>query len=620
MATISAALQIAVQHHGAGRLDLAEQIYRQILTAEPLHADTLHLLGVVCHQRGRHEAAIEHIERAIQLNPTRADFHSNLAAAYVAARKIAEAVPAYQRAVQLEPTNADLHYNLASALQKQGRLDDAVESYRRALELRPNHAPAHNNLGVALKDQGQLDAAIGCYRRALQIKPDYRDALTNLANGLKDQGDLEGALACDRRVVELAPEYAAGYSNLLYTLQFSPDYDLPQIRLEHQRWYERHAAPLTMSIVPHENDRSPDRRLRVGYVSPDFRFHAESFFTVPLLSAHDHERFEIFCYADVARPDQITDRLRSYADVWRDITRLNDEQLAALVRQDRIDVLVDLTLHMGRNHLLAFARKPAPVQACWLAYQGTTGLRAMDYRITDAVVDPPGLHDAYYVEESVRLADAFWCYEPLEHDSQVNALPALKNGFVTFGSLNNFCKVNSPLLALWAQVLHAVDRSRLVLLAPEGPHRERALRIFAEHGVSRDRITLIAKLPRAEYLALHANIDIALDTVPYNGQTTTFDALWMGVPVITLVGRTAVGRAGMSILGHLGMPEFVAHGPEQFLGIASDLARDLPRLTSLRSALRDRLQQSCLMDAPRFARNMEAVYRGIWQRWCGSRP
>jgi predicted O-linked N-acetylglucosamine transferase (SPINDLY family) len=616
MASISAAFQIAIQHHGAGRLDLAEQIYQRILAADPNHPDALHLLGVACHQRGRHEEAIRHIERAAALNASRADFHSNLAAAYLAAQRIDEAVAAYQRAVQLEPNNADLHFNLGRALQKHGRFGDAVAFYERALSLKPNHAPAHNNLGVALKDQGKLDEAIACYQRALQHRPDYRDAIANLANALKDQGDLAGALECDRRVVELAPDYAAGHSNLLYTLQFSPDYDSRQVFEEHQRWYQRHAAPLAKSTRPHGNDRSLHRRLRVGYVSPDFRFHAESFFTVPLLSAHDHQQFEIFCYADVARPDQITAKLQSCADTWRDIGGITEEQLADLVRQDQIDILVDLTMHMGNNHLLAFARKPAPVQVCWLAYQGTTGLPAIDYRITDSLVDPPGLFDKYYCEESIRLSGSFWCYDPLENATTVGPLPALKNGYVTFASLNNFCKVNAPLLKLWAQVLKSVDRSRLVMLAAEGRHRERTLHILAQEGVDPERVTFVAKIPRADYLALHGGIDIGLDTVPYNGQTTTFDALWMGVPVVTLLGHTAVGRAGLSILSNLGLPELVGQDAGQFVQVAAGLANDLPRLHALRDTLRGRLQESPLMDARRFARSMEQAYRTIWHRWC----
>jgi predicted O-linked N-acetylglucosamine transferase (SPINDLY family) len=253
---------------------------------------------------------------------------------------------------------------------------------------------------------------------------------------------------------------------------------------------------------------------------------------------------------------------------------------------------------------------------CWLAYQGTTGLTTMDYRLTDPHIDPVGLDDAYYSEESIRLADSFWCYDPLANEPPVNALPALTQGHVTFGSLNNFCKVNGGVLALWARVLKAVDRSRLLLLAPEGPHRQHTLDLLDKAGVEPERVTFAAKRPRPRYLELYHQFDVGLDTFPYNGQTTTLDASWLGVPVVTQVGRTAVGRSGASLLRNLGLPEFVADTPDQFVSIAADLAGDVPRLSRLRETLRDRLRASPLMDAPRFARNVEAAFRNAWERWC----
>jgi len=684
MATISEALAIALQHHRAGRLQAAEQIYRQILQVAPNHADAIHFLGVIAHQAGKHEVALEFMERAIALNGNVADFHNNLGEAYRALQRIPEAVAAYRRALELKPDHAEARNNLGLALKDQGKLDEAVACYRRALELKPGYAEAYSNLGVALKDQGKLDEAVGCYRRALEfepgcagvhnnlglafwdqgkldqavacchralelkpdyaeahnnlgialrdqekldeavacyhraldLKPDYANAHSNLSVVFKDQGKLEEAIACCRRALELKPDYAEAHSNLVYTQIFCPDYDAQAIYEEHCRWNQRHAAGLAQLIQPHTNDRSPHRRLRVGYVSPDFRDHAESFFTVPLLSAHDHQNFEIFCYADVVCPDRITAQLRSCADVWRSIAGLSDEQVARLVRQDGIDILVDLTMHMARNRLLVFARKPAPVQVCWLAYQGTTGLSAIDYRLTDPCIDPPGLDDHHYAEESVRLPDAFWCYDPLASEPAVGALPALGKGYITFGCLNNFCKINASVLRLWARVLKAVDRSRLMLLAAEGSHRRRALDLLEREGIANERVTFCARRARPQYLELYHRIDIGLDTFPYTGQTTSLDSFWLGVPVITIVGQTAVARAGQSLLSSLGLPELIAHTPEQFVGIAVQLSNDLPRLSELRATLRERLRNSPLMDAPRFARNVEAAYREMWRRWC----
>ena len=287
----------------------------------------------------------------------------------------------------------------------------------------------------------------------MRLKPDYAEAHNNLGNVLKDQGKLEEAIASYQEALRLKPGYVAAHDNLLLTLHYHPDYDSAALYQEARRWNDRHAEPLAKYRQPHGNSVDPDRRLRIGYVSPDFRNHAGSFFTIPLLSNHDHRQVEIYCYAEVACPDDVTVRLPACADVWRVTVGLTDEQMADMVRKDRIDILVDLALHTAKNRLLVFARKPAPVQVTWLGYPGTTGLSAMDYRLTDPYLDPPGENDSCYSEQSIRLPDTFWCYDPRTDQPLVNDLPALANGFITFGCLNNFCKVNDGVLMLWAKVL-----------------------------------------------------------------------------------------------------------------------------------------------------------------------
>ena len=339
------------------------------------------------------------------------------------------------------PTYAEAHNNLGNALQAQGQLAEAVSQYQQALRLKPDFVEAHNNLGNVLWAQGQLAEAVAQYQQALRLKPDYAGTHNNLGNALKDQGKLDEAVACYRRALELKPDFAVAHSNLVYTLIFCPGYDAQTLYEEHRRWNQHHAAPLAKFIQPHRNDRSPDRRLRVGYVSPDFRSHPVGRFLLPLLEAHDHGSLEIFCYASVRIPDTITDRCRAHADVWRDVLGLSDEQVAEVIRQDQIDILVDLTMHMANNRLLVFARKPAPVQVTYLAYCGTTGLSTMDYRLTDPYLDPPGRFDQFYSEQSIRLPETYWCYQPIVQTPASTALPALKAGHVTFGCLNNFCKV-----------------------------------------------------------------------------------------------------------------------------------------------------------------------------------
>ncbi len=344
-----------------------------------------------------------------------------------------------------------------------------------------------------------------------------------------------------------------------------------------------------------------------------------SFFMVPLLSNHDHNQFEIFCYAQVSRPDLMTERLRGYADVWRNIVGVSDERAADLVRSDRIDILVNLKLHTGDNRLLVFARKPAPVQVTWLGYPGSTGLSTIDYRITDPYLDPPGLFDAFSSEEALRLPDTFWCYDPMTEQPSVNALPALEAGMITFGCLNHFCKINDGNLALWAQVLQAVPKSRLLLQAPRGPARDDVLARLHRGGIAATRVMFADKRPRPEYLKLYHQIDLGLDPLPYNGHTTSLDAFWMGVPVLTLLGKTVVGRAGWSQLCNLDLKELAAETPEQFVSMAARLADDLPRLQELRRSLRPRMSQSPLMNAGLFATQMEQAFREIWRRWCETR-
>ncbi len=599
-----------------GKPDEAAACYQRALQLNPRYAEAHSNLGNVFKGQGKLHEAMACYQQALELKPGFADVHNNLGNVLMDLGKLDEAAACYQRALRLNPDYAEAHNNLGNVLKGQGNLDEAAECYQRALRLKPDYALAHYNLGLVCQDRGNLDEAVECYRQALKRDPAYAEAYNNLGNALKDQGNLDEAVASLRRAVELEPDVPTAHSNLLYTLLFCPGYDARAILEEHRLWSRRFAEPLARVIQPHSNDCASQRRLRIGYVSPDFRDHATSFFTAPLLSAHDHERFEIYCYADVARPDAITARFRNCADVWRDIGGLTDDQVARLVRQDRIDILVDVTMHMARNRLLVFARKPAPVQVSWAAYPGTTGLATVDYRFTDPHIDPPGLHDHNYSEESIRLPDSFWCYDPRAGEPAVSALPAVANGFVTFGCLNNFCKVNDSVLKLWAQVVKAVDGSRLLLLAPGGSVRERTLDLLELEGVKRDRVTFVARQPRPRYLELYHRIDIALDTFPYNGHTTSFDALWLGVPVVTLVGATPVGRAGLSLLVNLGLPELVAKTQQEFVSIAVALAGDLPRLGALRATLRDRLQASPLMNAPRFAQMVEAAYREMWRRWC----
>jgi len=353
-------------------------------------------------------------------------------------------------------------------------------------------------------------------------------------------------------------------------------------------------------------------------VSPDFREHAVARFITPVLARHDRHEVEVFAYADVARPDDVTRSIRSHVDQWRDISALDDEQVAAAVRKDGIDILVDLAAHSGKNRLLVFARKPAPVQITWLAYCSTTGVDAIDYRLTDRFLDPPGTNLSQYTERSIALPDCYWCYSPPEQTG-ANATPCdRREGPPTFGCLNNFAKVTNATLALWMKLLQRVPEARLLLYAPPGHHRDRVHEAMRQFQLPDARLSFVARQPFAAYLDTWRDIDVALDPFPYCGGTTTCDALWMGVPVVTLVGRTAVSRAGASLLSNVGLEQLVARSAEEYVELAAGLLRDTRTLAGLRSELRDRLRASALMDAPRFTRGLEAAFRQAWKTWCAN--
>ncbi|MGD0464813.1 MAG: tetratricopeptide repeat protein [Tepidisphaeraceae bacterium] len=602
------------------RTEEAVAMFRRGLLLQPDAPLICNNLGNALCGLKRYDEAIELLRRALELKPDFAQAAFNLGNALNGRGKYAEAVEQFRRAIALDPAMVDAHNNLGNALQMLGDYKAAAEAYVAALNCKPDFVVAYNNLGSVLRRVGKLDESIAALRQAIKMQGEFHQAHCNLGNSLKDAGRLDDAIECYRRAVELKASDHASHSNLVFAVQYHPDYDSAAILREALRWNVLHAQPLRHEIKAHENPGAPgrDRRLRVGYVGADFREHCQSLFTIPLLSNHDRKEFEVFCYAHVSRPDARTERIRGLCDGWQSIVGMTDAEVAQKIREDRIDILVDLTMHMSLGRLLVFARKPAPVQVAWLAYPGTTGLSAMDYRLTDPYLDPPGMHDHDYCEKSIRLPDTFWCYDPLSEEIEIGELPALRDGRVTFGCLNNFCKASPLALELWARVLRAVEGSRFILLAAPGGHRQTVVDFFQSRGIEGDRLEFVEFQARQEYLKVYRRIDIGLDTLPYNGHTTSLDSMWMGVPVVSRVGNTVVGRAGWSQLCNLDLKELAAQGDEEFVKIAVDLASDLQRLKELRKSLRGRMQRSPLMDAPRFARSVESAYREMWKSYCKS--
>jgi len=611
---VEQAIRVAGEHHRAGRLVEAEAIYRRILAVQPENAEALSLLGVIAGQVGQFDKAIELQQKAIALSPDNAGYHYHLGNHLRALGHLDRAIACYQRALAVNPRLVEAHANLGVAWHDKGQFDTAIACYESALAINPTLPEAHNNLGNALKGKGQLDAAIACCQRAIQLNPTLVEAHANLGKRWIDMGRLDPAIACFRRALAINPGFVPAHDDLLLALHFDTDSDPRRLFVESRLWNDQHARPLKLCVASCANSRDPDRPLRIGYVSADFVQHPCALFMFPLFRHHDRRQFDLFCYAQVAQDDDYTREFRQLIPQWRSTFGRSDADVAAMIRQDGIDILVDLKLHTADNRLLVFAYKPAPIQVTWLGYPGTTGMDAINYRLTDPYLDPPGLDDEFYSERSIRLPDTFWCYDP--HSDEPPARQSPGAGTVTFGCLNNFCKVNDAVLALWASVLSANPTARMILLVPEGMARQSVVDRLGRCDIRADRIEFVPRQNRSAYLRTYDRIDIVLDTFPYNGHTTNFDALWMGVPVVTLAGRTAVGRAGISQLTNLGLPELIARAPEHYVQIATELAADRPRLAELRSTLRQRMRASPLMDAARFARSVENAYRSMWHTWC----
>ena len=598
-------------------LDEAASCYERSLEGRRGDPGVLNELAALRMKQGRFADAVLWYERTLQLRPDAAGVYNNLGLALLKQGRKAEAMLSFYQALYLQPDLAEVHNNLGMALMNQGRREEALLRFQQAINLRPDLADAHNNLGLAFAAEGLADEAVACYQRALQVAPNCVGALANLGNANKDEGLLIEAIACYRAALSHRPNDAKIHSNLLLAMNYQTGADPQAILCEARRFAAQHAAPLAARIKPFEARPLAGRRLRIGYVSADYREHPVAYFLEPILASHDRCSFEIFCYADVPEPDAVTQRLQGCADHWRSLVGVSDAEAAEIIRQDGIDILVDLAGHTGGNRLLMFASKPAPIQASYLGYLSTTGLSTIDYYITDADADPPGLTEAHYQEQLIRLPECAFCYRPGTTPESAAEVPARQAGYVTFGCLNNRAKVSEENLSLWSRILNAVPGSRLALRAGAGrPSEHSVLNAETFHGIAADRLIFLGNAPsRFDYLKLYEAVDVCLDPFPYNGVTTTCDSLWMGVPVISLAGRTSVSRQGVRFLQNVGLQEFIAETPEAYVRIASELAGDLPRLTVLRRELRERMSRSPLMDSSRLTRQLEDAYGAMWERW-----
>ena len=613
-------IDLAALYSSPDRHAELESVARQMLQVWPDYAQGWKALGAVLALQRRFDEAVQALQNAVEGLPSDAEVHNALGAALQALGRPAEAEAHCRRAVQLDPDSHFANFNLGIALQALGRLPEAEAIFRRAIELKPDAYQAHTNLGNVLQAVRRFSESEATYRLALELAPDSDATHSNLGSALRELGRLDEAESCFRRAIDLNPHGNEAHSNLLFTLNSTANLSRTELFNEHLDWARRHETPRVAQRRIHRNIRDKNKKLRIGYVSPDFRRHSVAFFIEPVLARHDRDAFEVFCYSNVATPDAITRQLLALADSARSISAMTDSDAAELVRSDEIDILVDLAGHTSRGRLTLFALKPAPVQVSYLGYPNTSGVGAIDWRLTDLHADPPGESDEFHSERLARLPGTFLCFRPSAEAPEVHSSPHIENGFVTFGSFNALSKITPEVIATWAGLLGRVRGSRLLLKAAglcDTGACERLIGEFARHGIASERLALHPMDGEFKaHLDRYREIDIALDSFPYNGTTTTLEALWMGVPVISIAGDRHSARVGESILANLGLGALVAKSTEDYQAIAANLASDYPRLALLRGTMRRRIAESPLRDESAFMDALENAYRQMWRSWC----
>lgn len=602
-----------------GQLNDAAASYRRAIALDPTYAAAYMNLGNTLKEQGNFEEAIDTYGEAARLNPDHPEVHYNVGVTLLKAEDSVSAINSLRRAITLRSDFAEAHCSLGEALKGQGQWQQAIISFERAIGCKPNYPEAYANLGATYMNAYRIAEAAAMYERAIALKNDYADAYCNLAAVQKEQGKVSEAIRNFRKAADLNPELWIAKSNLLFCLNYDDEVTAQEVAEVHRN-FGRGIPKSKPSELRYNNPGSSARKLQIGYLSPDLRQHSVSYFIEPLLRYHNSSAVEVHCYADLIEQDAVSARLATYTRHWVIAGRLSDDALARRIREDQIDILVDLAGHTAKNRLRVFAAKPAPIQVSWLGYPNTTGLQSIDFRIVDAITDPIGESDRLCTEHLVRLEGGFLCYAPPKDAPEVAPPPFEKCGFVTFGSFNSPAKLSNSTLLTWARILEAVPGSRLTLKGmPFSDSDTRALYFnrFVECGIPVERVELVGwQSSNFEHLKHYDRIDVALDPFPYNGTTTTCEALWMGVPVVARRGDRHAGRVGASLLTQAGLADLIADSADSYVGIAKNLADDLERLKFLRRTLRPHLAASTLCNGESFARKMEAAYEDMWVTSC----
>ena len=620
--------EIAAHYDGLGRaLHLlgqtteAETAYRQAIALDPSAAGPMLHYADLLRETRRQEPAIVVYQAVLLLEPKNIDALNNLAMALQADGQREQALAHFQKILTFTPDNPVSHANIAAVLSEMGEQKAALESCRRAVKAGPKLPFTHVNLGTCLMEMGRLGEAVNSLETAVKLDPHNRKANVNLSATLVRMGRIEPAIAQNRQALKINPDWDELHSNLLFYLTHSEKVDVAALFDEHLRYAAHFEAPLRAAWPQHANVRDPERRLRIGFVSADLYNHAVAHFITPVLEyLSQSPHLEMVAYANSFHDDPVSRHLHGLFSIWRQVERLTHAELAQLVTSDAIDILIDLSGHTGFNRLPTFARKPAPLQVTWIGYPGTTGLQAMDYYLADRHLSPPGTLDAQFTEKLLRLP-ATAPFLPSPDAPDIGPAPALANGYMTFGSFNRAGKLNRTVIARWAKLLRLVPSARMLIAAMPNKQTSDMLRSwFHQEGIASTRLTFYGYTNTRDYLALHHQVDICLDTSPYTSGTTGFHALWMGVPTLTLRGQTLPGHVTSAILSGTGLDEFIALDEAHFLAKGQHFANDIDHLSTVRLTMRERMNNAATGQPAVIAQGLEVALRSIWRRWCAGLP
>ncbi|MBF0194185.1 MAG: tetratricopeptide repeat protein [Magnetococcales bacterium] len=607
---------IATALQSIGKLDEAVNIYKKVINIKPNYAMAYSNLGNILAQQGRADEAIINYNKAINIKPDYSLAYFNLGNAQKEKSKLDEATISYQKAIKFQPDYAEAYNNLGNILKEKNRVDEAIKCYKKAILIKPDYAEAYNNIGTALHENNQLDESVPNYQKAIAIQPKYAEAYNNLGNAIKEQGKLKSAVACYKKAISIKPGFVEAHNNLIFCTDLFTNVDSDQFQIERKIWADIHAEPLKPVWPKLNNTANPNRKIRVGYVSSDFRHHSAAYIFGPVLLQHDRNNFQIYCYAGNSTVDDMTEQFKKIAHKWLCTYNLDDAKLAKIIENDEIDILVDLAGHTKGSRLLTFARKPAPIQITAWGYPHGTGMDAMDYLFADPIFIPQKERHKYS-EEIIDLPCAVHLNSEISF-TDIKELPFKKNGYITFGAFNRIEKYNDAVFKVWAKILHKMPTAKLLIKTVKLDHAKRVEDIhnyFVNLGIDTSRIILVGKTSKEEHQETYNKVDITLDPFPHNGGMTTLESLRMGVPVLTCESQTRCPTSA-SILHVVGLDDWRAKSEKEYVDNAVEFANNIKTLETLRKELRDRFDESALWNSDIYTKAVETLYRQLWHKWC----